>query len=95
MQKNEKEEALKRGRENEDFNSDYKEQELELQRTAKAKGNIDQKEKDLPSLGETKIVIGKDFNVNIIDGDEMLEFMKVKEMVMEVMEMGVVKREVF
>ena len=53
------------------FNSDYKEQELELQkRTAKAKGNIDKKDKDLPSLGETKIVVGKDFNVNIVEGDE-------------------------
>ena len=68
----EKEEALKKEAEKmkDFFNSDYKEQELELQkRTAKAKGNIDQKEKDLPSLGETKIVIGKDFNVNIVDGD--------------------------
>ena len=68
----EKEEALRKEAEKmkEFFNSDYKEQELELQkRTAKAKGNIDEKEKDLPALGETKIVVGKDFNVNIIDGD--------------------------
>ena len=69
----EKEEALKKEAEKmrEFFNSDYKEQELELQkRTAKAKGNIDKKDKNLPSLGETKIVVGKDFNVNIVDGDE-------------------------
>ena len=69
----EKEEALKKEAEKmrEFFNSDYKEQELELQkRTAKAKGNIDKKDKDLPSLGETKIVVGKDFNVNIVEGDE-------------------------
>ena len=38
------------------FNSDYKEQELELQKRAvKARGNIDEKDKDLPSLGESKI----------------------------------------
>ena len=69
----ETEEALKKEAEKmrEFFNSDYKEQELELQkRTAKAKGNIDKKDKDLPSLGETKIVVGKDFNVNIVEGDE-------------------------
>ena len=52
------------------FNSDYKEQELEFQkRVAKAKGNIDEKEKDLPSLGESKIVIGDDFNANVVEGD--------------------------
>ena len=52
------------------FNSDYKEQELELQKRAvKARGNIDEKDKDLPSLGETKIVVGKDIGVNIVDGD--------------------------
>ena len=53
------------------FNDDYKNQELELQkRAAKARGNIDEKEKDIPSLGDTKIVVGKDFNVNVIDGDD-------------------------
>ena len=53
------------------FNSDYKEQELAFQkRAAKAKGNIDEKNKDLPSLGEQKIVIGNDFNVNLVDGDD-------------------------
>ena len=70
--KKEKDEDLRKEAEKmkEFFDSDYKEQELELQkRTAKAKGNIDEKEKDLPALGETKIVVGKDFNVNIIDGD--------------------------
>ncbi len=69
----EKEEALRKEAEKmkEFFNSDYKEQELELQkRTAKAKGNIDQKDKDLPELGETKIVVGKDFNVNVVEGDD-------------------------
>ncbi len=69
----EKEEALKKEAEKmkEFFNSDYKEQELDFQkRAAKAKGNIDEKDNDLPSLGETKIVVGKDFNVNIVDGDD-------------------------
>ena len=69
----EKEEALKKEAEKMKnfFNDDYKNQELELQkRAAKARGNIDEKEKDIPSLGETKIVVGKDFNVNVIDGDD-------------------------
>ena len=68
----EKEEALQKEAEKmkDFFNSDYKEQELEFQkRAAKAKGNIDDKDKDLPALGEAKIVIGKDFNANIIEGD--------------------------
>ena len=68
----EKEEALKKEAEKlADFlNNDYKDEELEFQkRKAKAKGNIDDKEKDIPSLGETKLVIGKDFNVNIVEGD--------------------------
>ena len=38
--------------------------------TAKIDEAYDEKEKDIPSLGETKIVIGKDFNVNIIEGDD-------------------------
>ena len=69
----EKEEALKKEAEKmkDFFNSDYKEQELAFQkRAAKAKGNIDEKNKDLPSLGEQKIVIGNDFNVNLVDGDD-------------------------
>ncbi len=69
----EKEDALNKEAERmkEFFNSDYKEQELELKkRTAKAKGNIDEKDKDLPSLGETKLVIGNDFNVNVVEGDD-------------------------
>jgi hypothetical protein len=69
----EKEEALKKEAERmkEFFNSDYKEQELEFQkRAAKAKGNIDEKDKDLPALGEAKIVVGDDFNTNVVDGDE-------------------------
>ena len=69
----EKEEALKKEADKmkEFFNSHFKEQELDFQkRAAKARGNIDEKEKDIPSLGETKIVIGKDFNVNIIEGDD-------------------------
>jgi len=69
----EKEDALNKEAEKmkEFFNSDYKEQELELKkRTAKAKGNIDEKDKDLPSLGETKLVIGNDFNVNVVEGDD-------------------------
>tara|TARA_B100000787_G_scaffold15700_1_gene11147 strand:- start:3110 stop:4762 length:1653 start_codon:yes stop_codon:yes gene_type:complete len=69
----EKEEALKKEAEKMKnfFNDDYKNQELELQkRAAKARGNIDEKEKDIPSLGDTKIVVGKDFNVNVIDGDD-------------------------
>ena len=68
----EKEEALRKEAEKmkDFFNSDYKEQELELQKRAvKARGNIDEKDKDLPSLGETKIVVGKDIGVNIVDGD--------------------------
>lgn len=68
----EKEDALKKEAEKmkEFFNSHFKKQELDFQkRTAKARGNIDEKEKDIPSLGETKIVIGKDFNVNVIEGD--------------------------
>ncbi len=68
----EKEEALNKEAEKmkEFFNDDYKEQELEFQkRAAKAKGNIDEKEKDLPSLGEAKIIVGKDFNTNIVEGD--------------------------
>ena len=53
------------------FNSDYKEQELEFQkRAAKARGNIDNKDDQVPSLGEAKIVVGKDFKVNVIDGDD-------------------------
>lgn len=69
----EKEEALKKEAEKmkEFFNSDFKEQELDFQkRAAKAKGNIDEKDNDLPSLGETKIVVGNNFNVNIVDGDD-------------------------
>ena len=69
----EKEDALNKEAEKmkEFFNSDYKEQELELKkRTAKAKGNIDEKDKNLPSLGETKLVIGNDFNVNVVEGDD-------------------------
>ena len=69
----EKEEALKKEAEKmkDFFNSGYKEQELAFQkRAAKAKGNIDEKNKDLPSLGEQKIVIGNDFNVNLVDGDD-------------------------
>ena len=69
----EKEEALKKEADKmkEFFNSHFKEQELDFQkRAAKARGNIDEKEKDIPSLGETKIVIGKDFNVNVIDEDD-------------------------
>ena len=68
----EKEEALKKEAEKmkEFFNSHYKEQELEFQkRAAKAKGNIDEKDQDLPALGEAKIVVGKDFNTNIVEGD--------------------------
>ena len=69
----EKEEALKKEAEKmkDFFNSDYKEQELAFQkRAAKAKGNIDEKNKDLPSLGEQKILNGNDFNVNLVDGDD-------------------------
>ena len=69
----EKEEVLKKEAEKmkEFFNSHFKKQELDFQkRAAKARGNIDEKEKDIPSLGETKIVIGKDFNVNVIEGDD-------------------------
>ena len=69
----EKQEALKKEAEKmkEFFNSDYKEQELEFQkRAAKAKGTIDEKNKDLPSLGDAKIIVGNDFNTQIVDGDE-------------------------
>ncbi len=53
------------------LNKAFREQELELQkRTAKARGTIDQKDNLVPELGETKIVVGKDFNVNIVEGDE-------------------------
>lgn len=53
------------------FNSIFKEQELEFQKiAAKARGNIDKKDDFIPELGEAKIVIGKEFGVKIVEGDE-------------------------
>lgn len=53
------------------FNKAFKEQELEFQkRTTKVRGTIDKKDNLVPELGETKIIRGKDFNVNIVEGDE-------------------------
>ena len=69
----EKEDSLKEEAEKmkDFFNSDYMEQELDFQkRAAKARGNIDDKDNMVASLGETKLVIGKDFKVNIIEGDD-------------------------
>ena len=68
----EKEEALQKEAEKmkDFFNSDFKEQELDFQkRAAKARGTIDEKDQDLPALGEAKIVVGKDFNTNLVEGD--------------------------
>ncbi len=71
--KKEKDENLKKEAEKmkEFFNKAFREHEIEFQkRTTKARGTIDKKDDFVPELGETKIVIGKDFNVNVVEGDE-------------------------
>lgn len=53
------------------FNQDFKQHNLEFQkRIAKVRGDLDYKEDVAPELGETKIVIGKDFAVNIEEGNQ-------------------------
>lgn len=61
------------------FNSIFKEQQLEFEKiAARVRGSIDKKDDFVPELGETKIVVGKEFGAKIVDGDDGANILDIK-----------------